>query len=665
MPPPPPPPPPGLKKAPAPLPPAAEGAVVGVKETVNPPPPPPPGLKKAPAPLPPAAEGAVVGVKETVNPPPPPPPGLKKAPAPLPAAAEGAVVGVKETVNPPQPQPPPPGLKNMKDSPPVVFVAGEDEAQPESSLAEKKNHVPSLSWELGKLNGRGLPRLCSGVGVDGTIAGRSPSPFVSSTVTAVGDDIDVIGCTKSPVHHHPRDKLFYSPQGRVNDFSTTTAVATGIVGSDDVVGSNNPSVIRDNLLRLLEKLSHNRDGDAGRTGSSGEKEKGCNNRPHVDVDDALDDLFAHVISVLESIVQKFLFHSLTREWKSKICISESVQSSATKEYDLPWLLAWREAQCQDEEAWIIWKSALCRSWRRTRRECASRDRSEALAITLFQLDPLRVASSRLTLNPFPHDVERLQDERRKTRAKLHALICHVLYTCPVILIDKYTQRLAVTAEIDLDLLRRWILETRGNGDTEENIIGFIHALNSRELDKIDDVELTSLDEVERLFAAERRALLSRFDAGLLPPPSRVVEPVSSCNPPLYPASSVSPPPLYSTTALRRHVDPTPVELRPQTFTTLEWSPMARKPLEMEISLATRFASSPDDVMYPISTAKVEHETPRVKRLAGSGGRFMVWQQDDLKSSSASCSPHVRILDAERSVRQLPSALKSPRSLSSW
>ncbi|KAH9601814.1 hypothetical protein LSM04_008115 [Trypanosoma melophagium] len=86
---------------------------------------------------------------------------------------------------------------------------------------------------------------------------------------------------------------------------------------------------------------------------------------------------------------------------------------------------------------------------------------------------------------------------------------------------------------------------------------------------------------------------------------------------------------------------------------------------MEVSLATRFVSSPDNVIYPISTSKVEHETPREGQPAGAGSRSMVRRQEDLKNSSTSCSPHVRILGAERPVRQLPSTLKSPRSLSSW
>ncbi|KAH9601813.1 hypothetical protein LSM04_008115 [Trypanosoma melophagium] len=573
--------------------------------------------------------------------PPPPPPSpaphtLKKAPSPA----------------PPKGPPPAPvaGVKEVEGLPPGFPVSSHMEAQLEFSLPERINYVPSLLWELRKLNNGALPRLISAVGVDGTVSEGSSSPFMSSTVAAVGDVMGVIGGKTSPVCHNPRDKVASSPQDRVNAFSTTSALAGDVMGGDNADVSNSPSVIQGNLLRLLEKLSRNRDGAVRGAGPSADEEKGDAFGLHVDVDYALDDLFTHVFSVLESVVHKFLSRSLTREWKSRNYGGESVKSSVAKEYDHLWLLAWRQAECQDEEAWIAWKSALCRFWRRTRRECVSRERSEALSITLSQLDPLRVASSRFTWRTFPHDVEKLQDERGKTRAKLHALLCRVLYTCPVILIDQHTQRLAVAAEIDLDLLRRWILEAKGNGETEENIIGFIHALDRRKPDEIDDSVHTSLDEVERLFSAERQVLLCRFDAGQLPPSSPVVAPVSSCSPSLSLKTPASPA-LYSTTAFRRHVDPTPVELRPEILT--------------EVSLATRFVSSPDNVIYPISTSKVEHETPREGQPAGAGSRSMVRRQEDLKNSSTSCSPHVRILGAERPVRQLPSTLKSPRSLSSW
>ncbi|EKF30311.1 hypothetical protein MOQ_005882 [Trypanosoma cruzi marinkellei] len=444
---------------------------------------------------------------------------------------------------------------------------------------------------------------------------------------------------------------------------------------------NSSFVIREKLLRLLQGIACS-GGEASYSANnpdvavSGNRNDipSCYGEEHV----ILDDLFMHLLLALEKVVHVFLSRSLAMEWKNKRSKEVSLRSSSEKETARLWARAWRQAQHRDEEAWIAWRSALCRSWRRTRRESASRERSEALNIALFQFDPLGGALARSALSLSRHGIEKQQAENGATSQKLYALLYRVFLTCPALLLDGHTQRLAAAAGLDLDSVRQYIcvaedVDCDYDGD---GIAGFMRNLSCREKVRVGKADLTALDEVERLFASDRRALLCRIDSGESPPflsspvtASFQMQPAGSPHSPCSPSLHVRTPKTLSSAALvPQYIEPTPIQLRPSSFASLDcFSPAARIPDEVGRQFAGQLASpSNHEQAVCVSDNQIDTLEPRkAKQKNGSEGRRALWHADGRRYVSTSLSSQPRVLDVAKSERRLPSALRTPRSISMW
>ncbi|RNF22686.1 uncharacterized protein Tco025E_03013 [Trypanosoma conorhini] len=540
---------------------------------------------------------------------------------------------------------------------------------PPQPPAAKQAPAPTANWEASSpipasfkvLGGAVVPAVLSGVNGNGTPMCES-SLLKPGKVRAVSDD----GCASGGVPS-PLPKVVPGGQRPLPSRESLDAPLLYDAGGDgtsrkDSGESPESSVVtREKLLRLL-----------GRIACSGEEASYSVASPGVTINDNrnviqscygeehvfLDDLFVHVLSALEKVVQQFLCRALTREWTCKLKGEVSPPSPSAADAARLWTTAWRQAQHRDEEAWIAWRSALCRSWRRTRRESASRERGEALNAALFQFDPCGGAATRGAPAPSSRAVETRQTETAATKQRLYALLYRVFWTCPALLLDEDAQRLAAAADFSLDSVRLGICaagEDEAEAEAEE-ITGFIRSLSRRGQAQAREADLATLEEVERLFATERRALLRRLGAGQPPP--------SPCGPS---PDATTPTTRYAAATPPRYVEPTPIQLRPPSLTPLGGSsPAARIPDGAERLWARQIASPSYEAGLRASD---EHhgalDMRAARRPSGSEGRRVQWPVEAGEGASAARSPTPRFVDRAEPERRLPSALRTPRSVSWW
>ncbi|KEG12135.1 hypothetical protein DQ04_01971070 [Trypanosoma grayi] len=564
---------------------------------------------------------------------------------------------------------PPPAPLAVKEAPTPT---------PPPPAAGRSYILPSLLWEDKQLVGRAAPDISSAVAMSAATLSGPCSPAEPGKVAAVGND-DTGGMTIFPVCADGKYGQRHPFQEQVNARSSSSE------GEDDVRRNhsdnipNSPAVVGENLLRLLQHLPDSGDGAPCRTcvssGAGVVEDDGCDiELVKNGEEESLDDLFMYLLSVLEQVVEDFLSRSLHREWKARGPGKGSTQLSPAKEAAQLWSLAWCQADHRDKEAWLAWKSAIYRSWRRTKRECDSRERSEALNIALFQLDPSSTISARYTMNASRHKAEQSQAERHRALRKLHALVYRVLCTCPALLLDEHTQQLAATTSLNLDAVCQWIRAPTDDDDDKGDVAAYIRGLCRCEEDPACSADFTNIEELEGLFASARRALLGRFDAGEKPPSSLMVAPLSSPLPQPFAVVHTpgSPEPRFTTpttqllpASVPRYVDPTMMEPRSLGVTASSWSPSARAPDSARKRASMSSVVLPDDAMaFLLSSARVGHDTPKLGRVGRTNVCSLARQQEELKDTSIVLSPQERNADSARPVRYLPSALRTPRSVSS-
>ncbi|EAN95021.1 hypothetical protein TcYC6_0025020 [Trypanosoma cruzi] len=563
--------------------------------------------------------------------------------------------------------PPPLPLPAKEASPPPPFSVKQEPPTPLVAALEKPSECV-------------VPGVFSAVDLDGNSICEC-SPLKASGLTAMGSNECTAGGMTFLSHEGGSD----GEQHPIRERSGASLPHDQGDGCTSRSGAgetpNSPFIIREKLLRLLRGIaSSGSEASYGATNpdvavsGNGNDIPSCYCEEHV----ILDDLFIHLLLALEKVVHEFLCRSLAKEWKSKRSKEASPRSSSEKETARLWTRAWRQAQYRDEEAWIEWRSALCRSWRRTRRESASQERSEALNIALFQFDPLGGALARSAPSLSCHGIEKQQTEKGASSQKLYALLYRVFFTCPALLLDGHTQRLAAAAGLDLNSVRQHICVTEDvdcdyDGD---GVASFMRNLSCPKQVRVDKADLTAIDEVERLFASDRRALLSRIDLGQSPPllsspftASFPMQPAGSPHSPRIPSLHARTPKTRSSAAsVPQYIEPTPIQLRPPSFAPLDrFSPAARIPDEVGRQFAGQLAS-PSNYEQAVCMSDNQPDTleaRKVKQKNGSEGRRAFWHADGRRYVSTSLPSQPRVLDGAQSERRLPSALRTPRSVSIW
>ncbi|RNF02187.1 hypothetical protein TraAM80_06600, partial [Trypanosoma rangeli] len=542
----------------------------------------------------------------------------------------------------------------------------------------KRESSSAILAPLKLLSGCGVPGVLSGVNVDDTTIGKLSSKECS--MRAVGDGGRISSDMSSSLPQVGSDGRHSSSLRESLDELLPCGEGGDAASRNDVgEGPDSSFVICEKLLRLL-----------GRIACSGKEVSYGATTPDAAVNDnnnllqscygdehaLLDDLFAHVLLALEKVVENFLCSALTREWKDKLQCEVSRQSPSEVETPRRWMTAWRQAQRRDEETWIEWRSALCRSWRRTRRESASRERSEFLNAALFHFDPVGDASRPGASSPSHRGAGRRQREQQAINQRLYALLYRMFWTCPALLLDEQTQRLAAGAGFSLDSVRQGICAVGDEEAEAEEITGFIRSLSRRGQGQTRETDLATLEEVERLFAAERRAMLRRLDAGQ-PPPSSSSSPATSswpAQPTGGPHASCSPSPqtnssttCYSAASLLRYVEPNPIQLCPPSLTSLGCgSPAARIPDAVEGRLARHLTSPIYETAFHASDAHLDtFDMQTARRTNGYESRCVLWPAEAGDSANAAQSPKPRLVNRAESERRLPSALRTPRSVSWW